>query len=672
MARPEAPARAPLLLPVALAAAACLAPGLGAGAAASEWEPAARGYDWDFPADHWAHDGYRNEWWYFVGFGGPPGESHRFAWQFTVFRSGIALVPPAAAPSPWGARHAAMGHLAVADLESGERVFSQTAHREAGGLARFGAFPDPGIARLQGPPGTAAPWVLRYLEGRFSWSAADDGRGVRLQLEASPTLPPLLHGAGGFSQKGEGGAGSLYYSQTRLRVTGSLVFGGGRFPISGSAWMDREFGSAWLEPDQTGWDWFGLNLADGRDLMLYLLRRRDGGLSYASGTLRDGATARPLVAPRVETLSRWTPPDRGFSRGGGRPYPSGWRIEIPAESLDLTVLPLLEAQENRKPPSQPGPDIPYWEGAVRVERTGEAAPFGRGFVELTGYRSPIGLGVLGPDTIEDSPAAADGREHPMMDGMTFVIRWLHVFVGILWIGHLYFFNFVNGPMAAKLDGPTKRKVVPELMPRALYWFRWGAAWTWITGALLLLLVFYHGGLMFDPGGGWGAGALLMAALTFLAVFGYDALWKSGLAAHVRAATLVSFALLAVTVWLFVTLGGFTPRAVLIHTGAMFGTMMAFNVWFRIWPAQQRIIAAVKAGEAPAAADPALAGLRSKHNTYMSLPLLWAMANEHATPFFGGNFGIPGDYYWVAWLVVVAVGWHVIYRCYRIAGRVSGM
>ena len=396
MARPEAPARAPLLLPVALAAAACLAPGLGAGAAASEWEPAARGYDWNFPADHWAHDGYRNEWWYFVGFGGPPGESHRFAWQFTVFRSGIALFPPAAAPSPWGARHAAMGHLAVADLESGERVFSQTAHREAGGLARFGAFPDPGIVRLQGPPGTAAPWVLRYLEGRFSWSAADDGRGVRLELEASPTLPPLLHGAGGFSQKGEGGAGSLYYSQTRLRVTGSLVFGGGRFPISGTAWMDREFGSAWLEPGQTGWDWFGLNLADGRDLMLYLLRRRDGGLSYASGTLRDGGTARPLVAPRVETLSRWTPPDRGFSRSGGRPYPSGWRIEIPAESLDLTVLPLLEAQENRKPPSQPGPDIPYWEGRCPGRKDRGSGPLRAGLRGTHRLSEPRGSRSAGP------------------------------------------------------------------------------------------------------------------------------------------------------------------------------------------------------------------------------------------------------------------------------------
>ena len=260
----------------------------------------------------------------------------------------------------------------------------------------------------------------------------------------------------------------------------------------------------------------------------------------------------------------------------------------------------------------------------------------------------------------------------MMDGLTFVVRWLHIFVGIIWIGHLYFFNWVNGPMTLKLDAAAKRKVVPELMPRALYWFRWGAAWTWITGVILLLLVFYHGGLTLDLGNSWGAGSLLMVALTFVAVFGYDALWSSSLKDNLRAAVIVSFLLLAVTVWLFVAVGGFQPRGVLIHTGAMFGTMMAFNVWFRIWPAQQRIIAAIKAGKAPAAADPALAVLRSKHNTYMSLPLLWAMANEHATPFFGGNFGIPGDYYWVAWLLVIAIAWHVIFQCYRIAGRVQGM
>ena len=668
-------------LPILTAAALVAGLLLPAPVTAQEWQQAAPGYPWEFPPDHWAHVGYRTEWWYFVGFAETPDGAHRFAWQFTLFRTGLTLVAPPAAPSPWRARHVAMGHATVADLGTGERIFTQTIHREAPGLARFGVFPDPEIAWMRGPPGTPGPWFLTYRDGVFQFGAADAERGLRLELAAVPTREPLLHGEDGHSPKSEGGAASFYYSHPRLEVTGALGLGDTSVEITGSAWMDREFGSTWLAPDQTGWDWFGLNLGDGRDLMLYLLRHRDGSLSYADGTLRDpdSGTSRRVRGAEVEVLETWMPPDLESGTDGARPYPAGWRIRIPGEDFEATVRPLLENQENRRPPGQSGPDIPYWEGAVRIETTGAAGgmvPSGRGFVELTGYRADVGFGGLAPDTIGSSSVAEQGRQNTMMDGLmdglAFVFRWLHVFVGIIWIGHLYFFNFVNGQMTAKLDGATKQKVVPELMPRALYWFRWGAAWTWITGVVLLLLVFWHGGLMFDPGDGWGGGAIAMVLVTFLGVFVYDALWNSGLKSNVRAATIVSFLLLGVAVFLFVDVGAFTPRAVLIHTGAMFGTMMAFNVWFRIWPAQQRIIAAVKAGEAPAAADPALAGLRSKHNTYMSLPLLWAMANEHATPFFGGNFGIPGDYYWVAWLVIVAIAWHVIFQCYRIAGRVSGM
>ena len=649
--------------------------------AAQEWQQAAPDYPWEFPNDHWAHVGYRTEWWYFVGFADTADGSRRFAWQFTLFRTGLTLAAPSAAPSPWETGHAAMGHAAVADLDTGERVFTQTVHREAPGLARFAPFPDPEIARMRGPPGTREPWFLAYRDGAFHFGAADAERGLEFELSAVPASEPWFHGEDGHSPKSEGGAASFYYSHPRLAVTGSLRLGESVARVAGTAWMDREFGSAWLAPDQVGWDWFGLNLGDGRDLMLYVLRRGDGSLSYTDGTLRDAdaGPSRRIRVAEVDVLGTWMPPDLVADVEGARPYPAGWRLRLPEADLDLMVRPLLPNQENRRLPGRPGPDIPYWEGAVRVEATGPGStgiPPGRGFVELTGYRSDAVLAGLAPDTIGDSSDAREGRQDTMMDGLmdgiTFIFRWLHIFVGIIWIGHLYFFNFVNGQMTAKLDGATKQKVVPELMPRALYWFRWGAAWTWITGVVLLLLVFWHGGLMFDPGDGWGGGAIAMALITFLAVFVYDALWNSGLKSNVRAATIVSFLLLAVTVFLFVNVGAFTPRAVLIHTGAMFGTMMAFNVWFRIWPAQQRIIAAVKAGEAPAAADPALAGLRSKHNTYMSLPLLWAMANEHATPFFGGNFGIPGDYYWVAWLVIVAVAWHVIFQCYRIAGRVSGM
>jgi uncharacterized membrane protein len=98
--------------------------------------------------------------------------------------------------------------------------------------------------------------------------------------------------------------------------------------------------------------------------------------------------------------------------------------------------------------------------------------------------------------------------------------------------------------------------------------------------------------------------------------------------------------------------------------------MAFNVWFRIWPAQQRIIRAVKNGEAPDGDLVKLAGLRSKHNTYMSLPLIWAMIGQHTT-FFAGQSQLSSAYYWVIWLVLIAIGWHIIFQCYKKSGKVQG-
>lgn len=256
-----------------------------------------------------------------------------------------------------------------------------------------------------------------------------------------------------------------------------------------------------------------------------------------------------------------------------------------------------------------------------------------------------------------------------MDSLSAVFRWMHIFAGIIWIGMLYFFNWVNGAFAATLDGDTKKKVVPELMPRALFWFRWGAAWTWITGFVLLLLVFYHGGIMCDGDTSWGAGAIAMVVLSFLVVFLYDQLHNA--VKDPRTFGIIAFVGTAIMVALMVFVGQFSYRAFNIHLGAMFGTMMAFNVWFRIWPAQQKIITAVKQGEAPDAALAALAGARSKHNTYMSVPLLWAMINQHTVAFSGGNFGIPSQYSFLVLLAVVLLGWHIVWQCYRKGGKVKG-
>lgn len=245
-----------------------------------------------------------------------------------------------------------------------------------------------------------------------------------------------------------------------------------------------------------------------------------------------------------------------------------------------------------------------------------------------------------------------------------IFRWMHIVAGITWIGLLYFFNWVNGPFQAAIDGDAKKAVNPELLPRALFWFRWGAAWTWVTGVLLLLLVFYHGGLMFEGGSGWTTGAIIMVVATFLMVFVYDACMGIEALKDMKVLFVVGLIDVAIMTLLYQTVGGFGYRAYVIHVGAMFGTMMAFNVWFRIWPAQQKIITAVKEGNKPDADLVALAGTRSKHNTYMSVPLVWMMMNQHSVvPFASfGFWGVVG---------AVAVGWWFCSMFYRQAAKVPG-
>ena len=252
-----------------------------------------------------------------------------------------------------------------------------------------------------------------------------------------------------------------------------------------------------------------------------------------------------------------------------------------------------------------------------------------------------------------------------MDFLQQIFRWAHIVAGIVWIGHLYFFNWVNGPFAATMDKDTKQKVVPELMPRALYWFRWGAAWTWLFGYTLLGMVFYMAkNLLFEayPINDWGPGAGVMSLLVLLAPFIYDAMAKS--IKNNQQLAIAGVVATAVLMYLYLEWAHFTYRAALIHLGATFGTMMAYNVWFRIWPLQKKIIAAVKAGQAPDAAWAPVAGARSKHNTYMSVPLVFAMLNEHMSSF---SYGPPG----VSTVAVVVVGWLVVQWLYKKSTTVKG-
>ena len=250
-----------------------------------------------------------------------------------------------------------------------------------------------------------------------------------------------------------------------------------------------------------------------------------------------------------------------------------------------------------------------------------------------------------------------------MPALEALFRWIHIVAGIIWIGLLYFFNFVNGPFATTMDPDTRKKVVPQLMPRALYWFRWGAAWTWVTGVLLVLLVFYHGREVFPGIRGFTVPDIVMILVTFLAFAVYDPLWKSSLAKDARVGAAVSYVLVVVVVLLYIHWAGFSYRGYVIHTGAMFGTIMAANVWMRIWPLQRRIITAVKEGAAPDPGWAPLAGLRSRHNVYMSVPLVWTMINSHTTTPFASS---P-----IYLFIVILVGWGAVYLLYKKAPKVPG-
>lgn len=257
----------------------------------------------------------------------------------------------------------------------------------------------------------------------------------------------------------------------------------------------------------------------------------------------------------------------------------------------------------------------------------------------------------------------------MMEFITPILKWLHVIAGVLWIGLLYFFNWINGHVAATLDAETKKKVIPELMPRTLYFFRWGAAWTWVTGLFLMIFIFWMGmnDSMFNDSGFEVNKFKHMAYLIpFLMVFVYDAFYKSPLAKNPMIATGISFAgIIGVLAFLVFVAEMSEYRAYNIHIGAMFGSMMAFNVWYRIWPAQQKIITAIKEGDAPNPADAGMAGLRSKHNTYMSVPLIWTMINEHTV---GVSHYLNG--YGVL-LIMIALGWHIVWHLYKKSGTIKG-
>ncbi len=350
-----------------------------ADAAVHAWTPAQPGYVWSFPRDHWAREGYKTEWWYFTGHLRSAGEPvRRFGFQFTFFRIGVSREAPDGG-SAWAAGNVIMGHAALTDLDNGTHRFSELVVRAAPLLGGFGRHPDPRLAWSVGPPGTPEPWGLQWNGNGFDFTMADVAKSFEFSLSTRPLKPVVFQGPGGLSRKGEGATeASHYYSFTRMATSGVVRLEGKEWEVDGTGWMDKEFGSNQLGEDTEGWDWFSLQFDDGREVMLYLLRGRDGGTRHAGATLVDSAGAVRYLTRgewKLDATGQWTSP------ATGAPYPAGWTLDIPDASIRAVITPRLADQENR---SALIPNLFYWEGSVRIESE-SGAGMGQGYVELTGY-----------------------------------------------------------------------------------------------------------------------------------------------------------------------------------------------------------------------------------------------------------------------------------------------
>jgi predicted secreted hydrolase len=355
-------------------------------ASAAQWREAAPGYAYAFPRDHASHPDYKIEWWYYTG-NVAAKDGRRFGYQVTFFRVGINAAPTN--PSKWALRDLFMTHLAVSD-PSGKR------YRYAERLSRGG-------------PGLAGADTDRYHVWNDDWTASLDehnrhvlhasDKGTGLDLVLDEGKAPVIQGIGGISQKGaQAGNASHYYSLTRMPTRGTLTIDGERVEVSGESWMDHEFGTSFLEPGQLGWDWLSIQLNDGRELMLYQLRRGDGSRDpHSSGTLigADGRTTHLAVGD-----FSLAPAGPTFKSQNGAVYPTAWTITVPSQKLDLRVTTPLDNQELSLEGST---GVAYWEGLIDIAGTGSGKPLnGRGYLEMTGYHGSMGRVLSGQLQITDN------------------------------------------------------------------------------------------------------------------------------------------------------------------------------------------------------------------------------------------------------------------------------
>ncbi|MBX3479385.1 MAG: carotenoid 1,2-hydratase [Caulobacter sp.] len=320
-----------------------------------------------FPADHGAHPAFRTEWWYVTGWlDGPDGP---LGFQMTFFRTRPDV--DQANPSAFAPKQVLFAHAALSDPKLGRLLHDQRVAREGFGLAQ--------ASRRDGDI-VLDDWSLRRgADNR--WRGKAGGKDFDLDLVFAPQQPPLLQGQAGFSRKGpEAGQASHYYSLPQMTVSGSVRRGGKTIKVTGQAWLDREWSSTLLDPRAVGWDWVGLNLADGGALMAFQVRDAAGHPLWAGGSLRTADGVRTPFGPgdvAFTTRRQWRSPRTGAIY----PVERGLTVQLPGGSRAFVLKPLFDDQELD---SRAGGGPVYWEGAV----SGDGA---KGYLELTGYFEKLTL-----------------------------------------------------------------------------------------------------------------------------------------------------------------------------------------------------------------------------------------------------------------------------------------
>ena len=338
-----------------------LAQVVGRQSTTAPFAPVVPGYGLRFPHDEGSHPGFRTEWWYVTGW--LESDDRPLGFQITFFRVRPELEGDN--PSAFTPRHILIAHAAISDPSHGGLQRDQRVAREGFSLAGAGQ------GRVDA---WIDDWSLKQEDGVYR--ARIPARDFRIDFTFFATQPPLLQGDNGLSRKGPRPASaSYYYSLPQLRVQGMLTRDGKAQSVGGTAWLDHEWSSSYMDEEAVGWDWIGINLADGGALMAFRMRDKQGRKFWAGGSYRaaDGATR--IFEPREIDF---TPLRHWRSSRTDAVYPIAWRIK--AGNLQIDIAPLMDDQETD---TRGSTGTIYWEGAVRALQDGK--PVGRGYLELTGY-----------------------------------------------------------------------------------------------------------------------------------------------------------------------------------------------------------------------------------------------------------------------------------------------